>query len=101
MISGGCDSIGFARFAGDHDRLDRNHSTALCAGRSAIRKRPDGYAVDADQAAAAAAIADWTTTNDGLAGGGERDPVHGGDGLSVASIAEGFSALFDRAGLFL
>ena len=29
MISGGCDSIGFAKaFEGDHDGLDRNRSTA-------------------------------------------------------------------------
>ena len=101
VISGGCDSIGFARFAGDHDGLDRNHSTAICAGRSALRKRPDGYGVETDRAADAGAIADRAPAHDRAARGRERDPVHGVDGLSVAAIAKGFSAVFDRAGLFL
>ena len=33
--------------------------------------------------------------------GGGRDPLYRLDGLPMAAIAEGFSALFDRAGLFL
>ena len=36
VISGGCDSVGFARFDGEHDGLDRNHSTALSCGKACV-----------------------------------------------------------------
>lgn len=50
MTSGSCDSVGFARFDGEHDGLDRNHSTSTFARRPTLRKRSDGRGVGACRA---------------------------------------------------
>ena len=47
------------------------------------------------------AFADRTAPRDGLAIGGERDPLYGLDRLSVAATSEGVSAVLDGSGLFL
>ena len=38
MISAGYDSVGFLRFDGDHDGLDRNHSPALAALKKQVEE---------------------------------------------------------------
>ena len=68
---------------------------------AALCKRSDGSGMGADRALPAFAAAGRPSPDDGPAGGGERDPLHGGDRLPVAHAAEGPAAVLDGAALLL
>ena len=78
------------RFEGDYDGLDRNHTTALCAGRTALRKRPDGSGVEVDRAFDAATSSDRPATKDRPTRGRERDLVYGIDRCQWRQLPKDF-----------